>query len=197
MSEAKKQKMKITMSGRNYGASLMRALHERSMLDPDAPNAIAVPSKYLRMEPVKYSRMIGNELEELTPDWEQIYLNGGPPCFAVTEGDHRFCNRSERWQGHPSDHKFVSWTDFLFEVMMWGQNAHASHTAAIREKAEALVAKHIEVCEADVFEMNFGDGAMMTGMTPKDIYQIGYAAALFGLGPELTALKAELDKEQR
>ena len=29
-------------SGRNYGASFMRALKERSMLDPDAPDAIAV-----------------------------------------------------------------------------------------------------------------------------------------------------------
>ena len=77
-----------------------------------------------------------------------------------------------------------------------GWNAHASHTAAIREKAEALVAKHIEVCEADVFEMNFGDGTMMIGMSPKDIYQIGYAAALFGLGPELTALKAALEGKQ-
>lgn len=27
-------------SGRNYGASFMRALKERSMLDPDAPDAI-------------------------------------------------------------------------------------------------------------------------------------------------------------
>lgn len=29
-------------SSRKYGASLMRALKERSMLDPDAPDAIAV-----------------------------------------------------------------------------------------------------------------------------------------------------------
>lgn len=29
-------------SGRNYGASFMRALKERSMLDPDAPDAIVV-----------------------------------------------------------------------------------------------------------------------------------------------------------
>lgn len=79
--------------------------------------------------------MIGKNLEELTPDWQQIYLNGGPPCFAVMGDNHRFCNRAERWEGHPSDHKFVSWIDFLYEVMMWGQNAHASHTAAIREKA--------------------------------------------------------------
>jgi len=60
-----------------------------------------------------------------------------------------------------------------------GWNAHASHTAAIREKAEALVAKVDEFrnfktreeccdCERDIFLEN-----------------IGY---------ELTALKAELEK---
>lgn len=57
-------------SGRKYGASFMRALHERAMLDPDAPNAIVFtsdccyethspreackkdkPGKHLRMEP--------------------------------------------------------------------------------------------------------------------------------------------------
>lgn len=114
--------------------------------------------------------MIGNKLEELTPDWQQIYLNGGPPCFAVMEEDLRFCNRAERWEGHPSDHKFVSWIDFLFEVMMWGQNAHTSHTAAIREKAEALVAK-LDEALADF------DG----------IYRSE-------LSDELTALKAELEK---
>lgn len=74
---------------------------------------------------------------DLTPDWTQIHLNGGPPCFAVMGDDKRFCNRAERWEGHPSDHKFVSWTDFLFEVMMWGYSAHES---AIRTAAAALVA---------------------------------------------------------
>ena len=122
--------------------------------------------------------MIGNKLEELTPDWQQIYLNGGPPCFAVMEEDLRFCNRAERWEGHPSDHKFVSWTDFLFEVMMWGQNAHASHTAALREKAEALVV----VLDAGIVKANqFSLGVRRTDE----------------LLERLTALKAELDKEQR
>jgi len=63
MSEAKKQKMTITASGRNHGASFMRALHERAMLDPDAPSAIVFTSasKYLRMEPMKCTR---NEVTE-------------------------------------------------------------------------------------------------------------------------------------
>lgn len=32
-------------SGRKYGASFMRALKERSMLDPDAPDAIVATDK--------------------------------------------------------------------------------------------------------------------------------------------------------
>lgn len=54
----------------------------------------------------------------------------------------------------------------------------------------------VEVNEADVFEANFGDGTMMTGLSPKDIYQIGYAAALFGLGAEFTALKKALEENR-
>ena len=88
----------------------------------DAPSTPELDARYHELTVIYEMRR--NNLDELTPDWEQIYLNGGPPCFAVTEGDHRFCNRSERWQGHPSDHKFVSWTDFLFEVMMWGQGLY-------------------------------------------------------------------------
>lgn len=45
-------------SGRKYGASFMRALRERSMLDPDAPGAIVVATdqkedKWLRNHPKK------------------------------------------------------------------------------------------------------------------------------------------------
>ncbi len=66
-----KQKKTTTASGRKYGASFVRALKERSMLDPDAPNAIVFtsdccyethspreackkeePGKHLRMEAV-------------------------------------------------------------------------------------------------------------------------------------------------
>jgi hypothetical protein len=33
-------------------------------------------------------------------DWQQVVLNGGPPCFAVDPFDKRFCGRAERWDGH-------------------------------------------------------------------------------------------------
>ena len=40
-------------------------------------------------------------------DWQQVILNGGPPCFRVQD-DGRFCLRARRWDGHPLDHEFVS-----------------------------------------------------------------------------------------
>jgi hypothetical protein len=40
-------------------------------------------------------------------DWQQVALNGGPPCFYV-EGP-QYCGRAERWPGHgnPAFHDFV------------------------------------------------------------------------------------------
>jgi hypothetical protein len=40
-------------------------------------------------------------------DWQQVALNGGPPCFALEPAGH-FCLRAERWAGHPEMHPFVS-----------------------------------------------------------------------------------------
>lgn len=42
-----------------------------------------------------------------TADWEQVRLNGGPPCFHIEE-DGWFCFRAKRWAGHPTHHKFVT-----------------------------------------------------------------------------------------
>lgn len=41
-------------------------------------------------------------------DWQQVVLNGGPPCFHIEDGS--FCFRAERWQGHEDAviHPFVS-----------------------------------------------------------------------------------------
>lgn len=33
-------------------------------------------------------------------DWQQVVLNGGPPCFHLDEFGVRFCGRAERWAGH-------------------------------------------------------------------------------------------------
>jgi hypothetical protein len=49
-------------------------------------------------------------------DWEQVIVNGGPPCFHLEH--ERFCLRAERWAGHGSaaaidDHNFVSLADLV------------------------------------------------------------------------------------
>lgn len=45
-------------------------------------------------------------------DWQQVVLNGGPPCFHVCR-DGNFCGRAQRWEGHNSIHKFVALADLL------------------------------------------------------------------------------------
>lgn len=45
-------------------------------------------------------------------DWQQVVLNGGPPCFHL-EGDGRFCGRAERWEGHPEIHSYVPLASLL------------------------------------------------------------------------------------
>lgn len=47
-------------------------------------------------------------------DWQQVAINGGPPCFAVgVDAQGWYCGRAQRWDGHDYDHKFVSLDDLL------------------------------------------------------------------------------------
>jgi hypothetical protein len=40
-------------------------------------------------------------------DWQQVVLNGGPPCFHYESERERFCLSAERWRGHGVFHEFV------------------------------------------------------------------------------------------
>lgn len=44
----------------------------------------------------------------LHADWQQVVMNGGPPCFHLEEGG-KFCLRAQRWQGHflKDFHEFI------------------------------------------------------------------------------------------
>jgi hypothetical protein len=53
-------------------------------------------------------------------DWQQVILNGGPPCFFVENG--KFCLRAERWVGHPTHHGYVSLKDLVNRL-----KSHAAH----------------------------------------------------------------------
>lgn len=46
-------------------------------------------------------------------DWQQVVLNGGPPCFHLDTEDGRFCGRAQRWDGHDKIHTFVDLSDLL------------------------------------------------------------------------------------
>lgn len=46
-------------------------------------------------------------------DWQQVVLNGGPPCFHLDPDTGRFCGRAQRWEGHDEMHKFVSLAGLL------------------------------------------------------------------------------------
>lgn len=51
-------------------------------------------------------------------DWQQVVLNGGPPCFYICEGGC-FCGRAKRWEGHGHRdfHDFVP-LDKLVETLL-------------------------------------------------------------------------------
>ena len=69
-------------------------------------------------------------------DWQQVVLNGGPPCFAVDEYVDRFCGRAERWH-QDGTHKFVSLADLL-------SSAVALAKAGMREAAAQACRKSLE-----------------------------------------------------
>jgi hypothetical protein len=47
-------------------------------------------------------------------DWQQVALNGRPPCFALLDDeDGWYCGRAERWEGHDGEHKFIPLADAL------------------------------------------------------------------------------------
>lgn len=51
-------------------------------------------------------------------DWRQVVMNGGPPCFHRHPDDDQFCLRTQRWDGHPSFHRFVPLDDLLLSMAM-------------------------------------------------------------------------------
>lgn len=57
-----------------------------------------------------------NETVNPQIDWQQVALNGGPPCFFV-EGP-QYCGRAECWPGHGNEafHDYVSLDDLLATV---------------------------------------------------------------------------------
>lgn len=68
-------------------------------------------------------------------DWEQVRLNGGPPCFKFMEGS--FCLRAKRWEGHDCHHEYTTLHD-AFELALGA--ALAIQPATTEPVNDALVA---------------------------------------------------------
>ena len=81
------------------------------------------------------------------PDWQQVVLNGGPPCFHI-EDDGKLCFRAERWEGHGEIHKYVSLAAF----------AAAEHDAAVEEccKAVCRLCRDTTVGKTELFDGKWG-----------------------------------------
>lgn len=62
-------------------------------------------------------------------DWGQVVANGGPPCFAIHDGE--FCFRTPSWEGHRNDvhHRFLT----------LGQLLETEESAGIRALATQIV----------------------------------------------------------
>lgn len=96
-------------------------------------------------------------------DWEQVVLNGGPPCFHVGDDGTDFCLRAERWHDTPVVHRFVSLTDLLTQVaeqqaarveqLERELTKAANYLVGWKERAEASEAKftaHIRLHDEEV-----------------------------------------------
>ncbi len=46
-------------------------------------------------------------------DWQQVVLNGGPPCFHFDAKRGKFCLAAERWAGHGELHPFSNLADLI------------------------------------------------------------------------------------
>lgn len=72
-------------------------------------------------------------------DWQQVVLNGGPPCFAVLDDEEGwYCGRAERWEGHDGEHRFISLSDLLT----------SAHTEGVKEGFSDAVGRAAQAIES-------------------------------------------------
>lgn len=76
-------------------------------------------------------------------DWQQVVLNGGPPCFHLEGGS--FCGRARRWAGHDDLHKYVPLDDLIQHLLTRAQNAETKCAEAGFSKAFAEIRRLITV----------------------------------------------------
>jgi len=96
-------------------------------------------------------------------DWQQVVLNGGPPCFhLLTEGQPKFCLAAQRWAGHADHghHRFVPLDALIAAVR--AENAQ-------EKLAEALLAlpRRLEPISGQTFSyIKLDDALALVGYPP-------------------------------
>lgn len=78
-------------------------------------------------------------------DWQQVVLNGGPPCF-FDDGKGWYCGRAERWEGHGVFHAFISVSNLVAEAMLARVRGEMLESAEI-EIEEIRACDKCDLCE--------------------------------------------------
>ena len=78
-------------------------------------------------------------------DWQQVVLNGGPPCF-YDDRKGRYCGRAERWAGHGSVHAFVPLESLVAEATLARWRGEML-TSAENELKEIRNCEKCDLCE--------------------------------------------------
>lgn len=128
-------------------------------------------------------------------DWQQVILNGGPPCFHIDD-DGRFCARALRWAGH-QEHG----TGHLFEPLYVAVTQLVKAQARELERMRgALDDARMELqCCVYTFRSMAGSGPAHTERIERTVQRISVlldadAAALSAPAPAAVRERAEEDE---
>lgn len=110
---------------------------------------------------------------------EEVRKEAVNAAIAQAKEDARQFN--QRHIGQPLSVPSVQIDDFSFRI---GFDAGAEYgkAAANHEASDVLTV----ASETNLFPDQYGDGTILTGVTPNDIWQLGYAACLIHLRAALT-----------
>ncbi len=106
--------------------------------------------------PMRESRLDSSALFSAADDmdWQQVILNGGPPCLHLAE-DGRFCGRAERWHKDSSSHEFKSFAELLREIREEGGGKYCDNQ--LGNQPSAVTSDELWALRKRVLELGMGD----------------------------------------
>lgn len=78
-------------------------------------------------------------------DWQQVVLNGGPPCF-FDDSKGWYCGRAKRWEGHGAVHRFVPLETLVADALLSRWNREML-TSAENELKEMRNCEKCDLCD--------------------------------------------------